>query len=165
MGRGTQHNAGVESNDGPNGSDKPFVGPLLFPIAVAVFAVTFYWDIADLHLRSRVYLQSVVVVLLFVLSLQLVAELRSLATRGHYRIGSITNFWDRWRFTASIILATVMLIVGMQHLGFYVMIVPFLSASMFLLGVRRLMPLVVLPFATLGIAYLVFSYIFGMPLP
>lgn len=136
---------------------------LALPVVLLIYSVAFFRSISVLRPDSRYYPQIMIALLVPLLLLQVVADVREWAAeaRPHGAMSVIGAWWP----TAFVASWTVAFILGINWIGFYEAIIPYVAGLLPGLGVRR--PALILAFtagAFVGM-YLLFGVVLGVRVP
>ena len=139
---------------------------LILPLMAAVYAAYYLWTIADFPWEAQMngtFIAAVIWLLVAALLLRTFLRLR----RGEVtlRPTGITTPKGKLVQRGLFIALTAANILVMPWLGFTLTVMLFLVAAMWLLGVRALKPLIVIPLAAGSIGYLFFMVALDTRLP
>lgn len=139
---------------------------LILPLMAAAYAVYYIYTIRDYPWEAQIngtFIAVVIWVLVTILLVRTALRLR----RGEVtlRITGITQPHDKLAVRILFVVLTALNIALMPWLGFTLTIMLFLASSMWLLGVRAVKPLVIIPLAAGAVGYAFFIVALGTRLP
>ena len=144
----------------------PLGADLVIPALALAFAAYFFFSIADLAWEAKangIVIGAVLVILIVVQ----VTRIGSTIVRGEAGFGmqSLLNPRDALRKRIGMVLITIAFIATLQWLGVTLGILLALAASLWIMGVRSRMALVIVPFAVAAAIYLLFVALLQTDIP
>lgn len=135
----------------------PLGADLIIPALALCFAAYFFFSIADLAWEAKangVLIGTVLVVLIGIQAVRTGVELA--AGRGDLRLDPLIAPRDALGKRLGMVLLTVVFIAAMPWLGLTLSLFLGLGAALYLMGVRRRLPLFCVSFGVAACAYLLF---------
>lgn len=136
---------------------------LTIPIAFLTYAIAFFVSVKDLSLNSRLYPQILIAMVVVLLAFQIVVDVRHWAHAGDHR--PLMLIWRKWRNTASVAAYTAVFTWAITRFGFYESLIPYVTATLVTLGVRRPKAIVLYVAGILLCMFVLFTITLGVRLP
>lgn len=150
-----------------NRSERPYLARLaivlILPVALTVYATTFYATVDDLGLASKLYPQALIFVLVPAMASLAWSDVREwIQADAHPKM---RETWNRWKRSAMTAAWTAVFIWAIEQVGFYEAVVLYLIVLMPLLGVRRTPVIAAYTAGTVLGLYLLFDLTLRVRLP
>jgi putative tricarboxylic transport membrane protein len=156
----------MASPSGPSGGKAPLGADLVIPALALGFAVYFFFSIAELSWEAKANGVLIGAILVSLVAIQLVRVGVQVA-RGRANLG-FERLWaprDALPRRMGLVLITVAFIVAIRWAGLTLSLFVALAAALYLMGVRKPVPLVAVPLAVAASAYLLFIAALDSDLP
>lgn len=156
----------MASPDGASGGKSPLGADLVIPALALGFAVYFFFSIADLSWEAKANGVLIGAILVSLIAIQLVRVGVQVA-KGRASLG-FERLWEPREALpkrVGLVLITVAFIVAIRWAGLTLSLFAALAAALYLMGVRKPAPLVLVPLAVAASAYLLFIVALDSDLP
>lgn len=156
----------MASTNGPPGGKAPLGADLVIPALALGFAAYFFFSIADLSWEAKANGVLIGAILVSLIAIQLV-RIGVQVAKGQADLG-FEHLWaprEALPKRVGLVLITITFIVGIRWAGLTLSLFVALAAALYLMGVRKLVPLVAVPLAVAASAYLLFIAVLDSDLP
>lgn len=152
--------------NGPSGGKTPLGADLVIPALALGFAAYFFFSIADLAWEAKANGVLIGAILVSLIAIQLVRVGVQVA-KGKANLG-FGRLWEPREALprrVGLVLITIAFIVTIRWLGLTLALFVALAAALYLMGVRKPAPLLLVPLAVAASAYLLFIAALDSDLP